>query len=114
MTKIATASFTETVVPVPAGVTPAGRMATLMLADMAVGSPIAVEPGVPFSFTIAIAGTYHISVARVSTEGTAIAAPVMSDTFVVPAEVLMMNVPLTVTVTLADGVAVPTTVAVAL
>lgn len=112
MTKIATVSFTETQLPVPDGVTPAGYIAALYLGTLPVGSPLPVEVGVPFAFSISVAGTYTVEVARVDTEGNIIATPAASEPFDVPAEVLLMNVPFVVTVTLTDAMSVPSVVTV--
>lgn len=110
--QVANTVFDEKIVAQPDGVTPAGRMAALFLAGMQQGAAVPVEVGVPFTLVPIVAGTYTVQVSRVSTEGDAVAPAAESAPFVITPDQLMMSVPFSVTVTLADPVSVPSTVTV--
>lgn len=104
-TKIALATWTVQQVPNPQGVMLDGYMAWLTKANVTQEMQTVDADTHSVTFTITQAGTYTVHVVRMDTQGNTFGSSASSDPFVVTED--MVDVPLTVTVTLADPVSVP-------
>ncbi len=91
-----------------AGKKVASYQATLMLAGMPAGPSITVQPGVEFSLTANVPGSYTVEVSAVDADGALLASPAVSDPFTVSAD--LMAIPFSVKLVVPATVAVPSTV----
>jgi hypothetical protein len=108
LTKIAAVAFTTHQIQKPPGVVPAGYMAWLTQNNATVGMVQLPATANSCTFTITEPGVYVARVVRVSDDGSSIGPAAESDPVIVTEE--MVEVPFTVTLTIADAVATPKSV----
>jgi len=103
MMKLATATFTVTLKPLPPGVVPGDYQVMLTRQKAIVEIKTVPDETVPVSFTIETQGVYAVQVVRMDASGGQIGAGVVSAPFVVTEE--MVAVPFSVSVSVSDLVA---------
>ena len=98
MNKQTLATFTIQQIQLPVGVIPAGYIAWMTLGNSTVQMQQLPEDARSCVVTITTPGTYVVRVVRVDASGNSIGPAAESEPFVVSEDQLMVDVPLTVTV----------------
>jgi hypothetical protein len=104
-TKIATVGFSVQQVPKPSGIVPAGYMVWLTESNVTQDVANIGPDDRTAQFTITQPGVYTAHVVRMDTNGGSIGSSASSEPFIVTED--MVEVPLLVTVNVADAVALP-------
>jgi hypothetical protein len=111
MSKLASVTFTTQLQDKPEGVIVGGFLVALVKAGAVVDSKTVADNAAPVEFNITTPGDYTVQVTRVAESGENISPTVSSDQFTVAPDQIL--VPLAVTVTVGDLMAVPAQVTVA-